>query len=130
MPRQAWGILSAVMGRSMSISSIHCSNEALIQPARCALVQADSRTGTAGSSSSGKSLDFDAAAALVDRMNRTLNGLDTSLEFSVHQGHGEIVVRVIDNVTGNLIRQFPSDHALAIADALEYLQGALLRDQA
>lgn len=68
--------------------------------------------------------------SLVNEMNEILRNIDTSLEFSVHDDSGRVVVRVIDSGSGDLIRQFPSAEALAIADALTQLQGALLREQA
>lgn len=68
--------------------------------------------------------------SLVDEMNEILRNIDTSLEFSLHEDSGRIVVRVIDSGSGDLIRQFPSAEALSIAEALTRLQGALIKDQA
>lgn len=78
----------------------------------------------------GRAVDPALLGSLVGEMNEALRSIDTSLEFSLHDDSGRVVVRVIDSDSGDLIRQFPSAEALAIADALTRLQGALLRDQA
>jgi flagellar protein FlaG len=75
-------------------------------------------------------IDAALLGSLVWEMNEALRTIDTSLEFSLHEDSGRIVVRVIDSDNGDLIRQFPSAEALSIAEALTRLQGALIKDQA
>jgi flagellar protein FlaG len=41
-----------------------------------------------------------------------------------------MVVRVVDTATDQVIRQIPSEVALAISQSLEKLQGLLVRQQA
>lgn len=53
-----------------------------------------------------------------------------SLQFSIDGSSGEVVARVTDSKTGELIRQIPSKEALAIAQDLDQLKGLLLRQQA
>lgn len=66
----------------------------------------------------------------VENINRKLSG-STALLFSVDQVSGQTVVRVTDKETGETIRQFPSEAALAIAESIgEFQKGLLLKQEA
>lgn len=52
------------------------------------------------------------------------------LAFSIDDSTEKLIVRVTDASTGELIRQLPSEEALAIARSLDKLQGLLLRQEA
>jgi len=54
----------------------------------------------------------------------------SSLEFSVDTDTNRIVVKVIDNETRELLRQIPMEEMLALAKAMNQLQGLLLRTKA
>lgn len=56
--------------------------------------------------------------------------MTSSLSFTVDDRSGQRVVKVIDNDTKEVIRQFPSEEALAIAAALDRLQGLLVKEKA
>lgn len=66
----------------------------------------------------------------VARINRTVQSLVTHLEFSIDTDTSRNVVRVIDNRTQEILRQFPSEEVLQIAKALDNFTGLLLKDQA
>jgi len=66
----------------------------------------------------------------VGDINNTIQSLVSHLEFSVDTDTGRNVVKVVDMRTDEVIRQFPSHEALAIAKALDSFQGLLLRDKA
>lgn len=51
--------------------------------------------------------------------------LRTKLNFSVHEEGNEIVVKVIDKETDQLIRQIPSEEMLELQDKMEDLAGFL-----
>lgn len=53
-----------------------------------------------------------------------------NLQFSVDDSTGQVVARITDGKTGDLIRQIPSEEAIAIAKDLDRLKGLLLRQQA
>ena|SRR5690242_13224061 len=69
-------------------------------------------------------------AEAVDTINRKLQESDQQLRFAVDHDSGKMVVRVVDTATDQVIRQIPSDVALAISQSLEKLQGLLVRQQA
>jgi flagellar protein FlaG len=54
----------------------------------------------------------------------------SSLEFSVDTDTNRIVVKVVDNETRELVRQIPMEEMLALAKAMNQLQGLLLRTKA
>lgn len=60
----------------------------------------------------------------------SLRSIASGLEFSVDESSGRVLVRVRDKETNELIRQIPSEEMLAIRDALDRLQGLLLRQKA
>lgn len=67
----------------------------------------------------------------VAAINQALKHTNHSIEFSVDTDTHRTVVKMVDTSTGELIRQFPSDAALAISQGIEqYQQGLLLRKKA
>ena len=54
----------------------------------------------------------------------------SSLEFSVDNDTNRIVVKVVDNETRELVKQIPMEEMLALAKAMNQLQGLLLRIKA
>jgi len=66
----------------------------------------------------------------VDAINRRLDESGQNLQFSLDEDSGKMVVRVVDTATKDVIRQIPSEVALAISHSLEKLQGLLLKQKA
>lgn len=65
----------------------------------------------------------------LQTINRKLAS-STSLEFSYDQGTKQTVVKVMDKDSGEVIRQIPSEAALAIAESIgEFQKGLLLRQE-
>lgn len=64
-----------------------------------------------------------------EQINEVLRQFDRNLQFTVDEDTGIDVVKVIDTETEEVIRQFPSEEVLAIARALDKLQGLLIRDK-
>ena len=54
----------------------------------------------------------------------------SNLTFSVDQGSGKTVVKVMDSETGKVIRQIPSEEMIAMAEALDKMEGMLLKQKA
>jgi len=64
-------------------------------------------------------------------INKAVQTFSRNLEFSVDDAAvGKTVVKVVDQETGEMIRQIPSQEVLDIARALDRLQGLLVRQQA
>ena len=54
----------------------------------------------------------------LESINQLLRERRSNLSFSVDEGTGKTVVRVVRQSTGEIIRQIPSEEALAIAASL------------
>ncbi|MDS4013412.1 MAG: flagellar protein FlaG [Candidatus Accumulibacter sp.] len=52
------------------------------------------------------------------------------INFSIDEQSGIRVVKVLDTATNEVVRQIPSEEVVAIARALDKLQGLFLRDKA
>lgn len=67
----------------------------------------------------------------VKKLNDTVKLFsNSSLQFSIDQDTNTPVVKVIDTATKDVIRQIPSEEALAIAKAIDQFKGMLIKEQA
>jgi flagellar protein FlaG len=53
-----------------------------------------------------------------------------SINFSVEDGSGRVVVKVTDAESGNVIRQIPSEEALKLAENLSEVRSLLFKAEA
>lgn len=65
----------------------------------------------------------------TEQINDTLKLMSTNVQFMMDKDTGKSVIKVMDMETNTLIRQMPSAEVLAIAKALDRLQGLILRDK-
>lgn len=77
-----------------------------------------------------QALDPQALSAAVDKLNEMLNGKRQLLTFQVDDDAGEMVIRVVDSQTDEVIRQIPSEEALKFAQYVEGLTGLIFNGQA
>lgn len=68
--------------------------------------------------------------AAVQRINEFIAPIMQSIQFSTDDDSGRIVVKVVDSETQKILRQIPSEEALAISKALDNLQGLIIRQTA
>lgn len=66
------------------------------------------------------------ATELSDMMSMMRKGLS----FKVDENSGQAVVTVLDKDTGDVIRQMPSEEALALAEKLSEVTGLLMKTEA
>jgi flagellar protein FlaG len=66
----------------------------------------------------------------VDRVRKVVEAKARDLQFAIDEDSGRRIVRVVDTVTKEIIRQIPSDEMLAISRALDKLHGLLLEQEA
>lgn len=64
------------------------------------------------------------------QINAFLKSSASSVEFTVEGTSDHIIVRVVDSATNQVIRQIPSEEALAISHALDRMTGLLLAQRA
>ena len=60
-----------------------------------------------------------ALAAAVDQLNASIQTLNRNLEFSIDKNSGNVLVKVVDSQTHEVIRQIPSEQALELAQSLK-----------
>lgn len=65
----------------------------------------------------------------VDQLNRLMKEGQRNLAFSVDESAGEVVIRVSDRNTNELVRQIPTEEALAIREHLDRVMGMLFSEK-
>ena len=68
--------------------------------------------------------------AAVEHINKFVQAFSNDVTFAVDEDTGIQVVKVVDTKTKDVIRQFPSEEILAIAKALDQLQGLIINQKA
>src|SRR5690606_13753448 len=66
----------------------------------------------------------------LQSINKALQTSSSNLEFSVDDDTDRTIVKVVDQQTGDVIRQMPSAEALEIAKALDRAAGKLFHEEA
>jgi flagellar protein FlaG len=62
---------------------------------------------------------------IVEQMNHAVQIFTSSLRFEVHEDH-RVLIRVVDNTTGEVVREIPPERLLDAFNRLEDLVGLLL----
>ncbi|MDI3322908.1 flagellar protein FlaG [Pontibacterium granulatum] len=68
--------------------------------------------------------------AAIERLNELMKDGQRSLNFSVDKELEEVVIKVTDTETEELIRQIPNEEALKFAKNLEGVLGVIFNDRA
>lgn len=71
-----------------------------------------------------------AVTEAVNAINAQVQRVSQNLKFSIDQESGRTVVKVVEGESGKVIRQIPSEEALAISQALEKMQGLIIEQKA
>jgi flagellar protein FlaG len=66
----------------------------------------------------------------IKSIQEYIQPFNSDLEFSVNDDTRQVVVKVVDSATKEVIRQIPSEEMLAIAKALDSIKGLFLKQQA
>ncbi len=61
----------------------------------------------------------------LDEINKVMDALSISVQFQVDPDLDAAIIRVVDQQSGEVIRQFPSEEAVRMAKALDNLKGLL-----
>jgi flagellar protein FlaG len=75
-------------------------------------------------------LDLNSVQAAAAQVEKFVSRVGSDLSFSVDRETGINVVTVVDRNTKEVIRQIPSREIIQIAQALDKVQGLLIRNQA
>jgi flagellar protein FlaG len=74
--------------------------------------------------------DRDTVEAAARSVREFVQPINSNLEFSVNDDTGQLVVRIIDRNTKEVIRQMPSEEMLALAKALDSIKGLFVKQTA
>ena len=77
-----------------------------------------------------KSPGKDEVSDAVKKLNEAMLQSAQSLQFEIDQDSEQIVVKVIDQSTMEVVRQMPTVEALEMAKAIDKMQGLLIRQTA
>lgn len=69
-------------------------------------------------------------AQAVESLQKISDSSHRNLDFSIDEGSGQTVVKVVASDTGEVIRQIPSEVALKLAQSLKEADGLLFNDMA
>lgn len=69
-------------------------------------------------------------SAAVDKLNEAMAASSQSLKFEIDDDTKQIVVKIIDQSTDEVVRQIPSEEALQMAKSIDKMQGLLIRQTA
>ncbi|KRW62243.1 flagellar protein FlaG [Pseudomonas sp. TTU2014-080ASC] len=75
----------------------------------------------------GSRKDVEAAVSTIQDFVQTVS---RSLNFSLEEGSGRVVVKVTDSGSGDVIRQIPSEEALQLAENLSEVRSLLFKAEA
>jgi flagellar protein FlaG len=79
---------------------------------------------------SAQQMTADDVQAVVDKLNEFMHNGQRNLSFSVDKDTEDMVVKVMDTQTNEVIRQFPSEETLKLAKHLEGMLGLIFNDKA
>jgi|GEM_PF-1814669 len=74
---------------------------------------------------SGQQMSAEEVKEMVESFQEMSETIQTKLSFSVDEENNEIVVKIFDKESEELIRQFPSDEMLSLQDKMSDLAGFL-----
>ena len=63
---------------------------------------------------------------VAQQLQDFVSSLDKSLQFSIHKDSGRDVIKVIDGITGETIRQIPSEEILNVVSNLSQATGIFM----
>jgi flagellar protein FlaG len=65
----------------------------------------------------------------IERANKAMQGINTSFRFSIHEGTKEIMVKVLDKDSGEIVREIPSEKILDMVAKMWELSGIFIDER-
>jgi flagellar protein FlaG len=90
----------------------------------------DAATGNAIKVEKGSAASREEVEAAVATIQDFVQSVRRSLNFSLEEGSGRVVVKVTDAGSGDVIRQIPSEEALQLAENLSEVRSLLFKAEA
>lgn len=93
-------------------------------------VQAVSGVGEVQYQQAESSVTSEDAREMVRSISLSLETIASGLQFQVDEDSGEVIVKMIDKQSGEVLKQIPTEDALKIAKSLSNLTGLILKESA
>ena len=77
-----------------------------------------------------QSTSIESAKQVARQINDFLRSASSDVQFEVDNESSEVVVRVVDSQTKQVIRQMPSEEMIAISKSLDKMTGLLVQQKA
>jgi flagellar protein FlaG len=75
-------------------------------------------------------LNIEQTRQSLQEINKTLHTLSISVQFQIDPDYNEVIIKVVDQENGKVIRQIPSEDVVRIAKAMDNLKGLLFAHSA
>lgn len=99
-------------------------------PALAAASETEDGARAAAAGGSGKAAGREQIEDAVASIQEFVQSVQRSINFSVEDGSGRVVVKVTDAESGSVIRQIPSEEALRLAENLSEVRSLLFEAEA
>ena len=66
----------------------------------------------------------------LDDINKAMIGFSISVQFQIDPDYKDLIVKVVDQDTGKLIRQIPTEEAVKMSKSMDSLKGLLFSQSA
>lgn len=77
----------------------------------------------------GQTISEKALQEAIDKVNKVMVGSQRELKYSVHEKTKEIIVKVINTDTGDVVREIPSEKILNLVARLQELVGIFVNEK-
>lgn len=77
-----------------------------------------------------KEAEQESTSDLVKKLRSQMQNIQRDLSFSVDDSTGDVVVRVIDGESGNVVRQIPSEEILRLTERLDEMRSLMFEAKA
>ncbi|MEB3102348.1 flagellar protein FlaG [Ferviditalea candida] len=75
------------------------------------------------------SIPEEAIVKAIERANKAIDGQPRHAEFSIHKPHGEIVVKIVNSETKEVIHEYPPEKLLDLLDKLQEISGKIVDEK-
>lgn len=93
-------------------------------PGAAAIATPPQKAGANDNTPSAQALDH-----AISSLRSQVQSLQRSLQFSIDKDSGEVVVKIVDMQTREVIRQIPSQELLDLANSLKSMTGLILKEK-
>ena len=90
----------------------------------------DTQTAPSESVQASQKMSAEEVQVVLDKMNEFMGSGQHNLNFSIDKDTDDMIVKVMDTETKEVIRQFPSEETLKLAKHIEGMLGLILNEQA